>query len=153
MQFAPKLNIYPISISSKAFDRINHWHLLDKLLVYYTFLCILVLSTQVFLWNGAISVSVTFNVINGLRQGGKFSMCIQMNFVGPLIENWLLHSWGVYEPLFILQMTCQYKNPLLMNYKNFYSFVQTMLKNMVLCSIPICVCVSNHWNTYKLFIF
>ena len=64
--------------ASKAFDKVNHWHLLDKLLNRGIPLCLVRLlmfwfSNQDYIvkWNNLHSNS--FKVTNGVRQGGILS--------------------------------------------------------------------------------
>ena len=64
--------------ASKAFDKVNHWHLFDKLLNRVVPLCLVRLlmfwfSNQDYIvkWNNLHSSS--FKVTNGVRQGGILS--------------------------------------------------------------------------------
>ena len=73
------LTNYPTPIvASKAFDKVNHWHLFDKLLncgvpVYVVRMLLYWHTYQDFIvrWNNTLSPS--FKVSNGVRQGGILS--------------------------------------------------------------------------------
>ena len=90
--------------ASKAFDRVNHWHLFDKLLnrkmpklavrllmVWY------VTQTFVVKWDNVVSDK--FTVINGVRQGGVLS---------PKLFN--IYIEGLSEKLVALRIGCQMNN-------------------------------------------
>ena len=78
--------------ASKAFDKVNHWHLLDKLLNRGIPLCLLRLlmfwfSNQDYIvkWNNLHSNS--FKVTNGVRQGGILSPRLFTVYVDALSES------------------------------------------------------------------
>ena len=80
--------------ASKAFDKLNHWHLFTKLLD-RNFPCIIVrllitwyaLQTYVIKWSSALSVP--FNVSNGVPQGRILSPSF-FNCVEPLLRKYTL---------------------------------------------------------------
>jgi len=87
--------------ASKAFDRVNHWVLFDKLLkrnVPKLFIRLMIYwyCTQSFIvkWNG--SFSVTFNVTNGVRQGGVLSPKLFNVYIDDLSRILLKSNIGCY---------------------------------------------------------
>ena len=81
-------NVYSCLLdTSKAFDRVNHYVLFDKLIkrgvplyVVRILICLYTTQTMYVRWNNVISSG--FGVSNGVRQGGMFSpylFCVYMD--------------------------------------------------------------------------
>ena len=85
--------------ASKAFDKVNHWHLFDKLLnrgvpVYLVRILLYWHSYQDFIvkWNNTLSDS--FKVSNGVRQGGILSPRLFSVYVDDLSKNLSISNVG-----------------------------------------------------------
>ena len=86
-------NVYICHLdASKAFDRINHWYLCDKLIKrgmpkLFIRLLLYWFQTQLFAvrWNNVLSLP--FNVSNGVRQGGILSPHLFNAYIDELSEN------------------------------------------------------------------
>jgi hypothetical protein len=78
--------------ASKAFDKVNHWHLFDKLLAkglptYIVRLLCFWYCCQEFMVRWANIVSESFKVTNGVRQGGILSPLFFNVYVDDLSRN------------------------------------------------------------------